>query len=169
MSAMAIAINIVVNLAVVHNLAVSCVDPIQDACVSLLTVRPILRACGGAVCEGAVIPVNAGVAHANDLVLPSQACINMGGAMASHSTQSPPCCECDQHAARSEGDMFTSPTAEVSNYTLQLFSICIMFPALLCQLSESCPGCTMHKTGKPYSITDHADPAKPAYFDKSAS
>ena len=84
MCAMAIAIDIVSNLTVVHNLAMSSVDPVEVACAGFLTVWAISWTCGGGVLEGAVQPVNASITHADDLVLPSQACMKQGRLACAH-------------------------------------------------------------------------------------
>lgn len=76
--AVTVAINIVRHLAVVHNLAVGGVDPVQEACCGFLTVGPISWPCCRAVSEGAVQPVYACVPHANYLILPIQACSGTG-------------------------------------------------------------------------------------------
>lgn len=71
---MAILIDIVSHLPVVHNLAVGRIGPVQ-------VVHGILREGSGPwaghcrVCEGAVVPVYTCVAHANNLTSAIQACI----------------------------------------------------------------------------------------------
>lgn len=71
--AMSIVINIVINLAVVGDLAVRSIDPVLVP-LAVCQERAIPRTKGAAVCEGAVQPVNASVAHANDLALPLKPC-----------------------------------------------------------------------------------------------
>ena len=75
--AVAIRINVVSHLAVVNNLAVGWVRPVQVLhCIH--SVRSRSWACHCRVCKGAVVPVYTCVTHANNLTTSIQACITLG-------------------------------------------------------------------------------------------